>query len=160
MGYFCNVSSHTLADTEFFDQFVDFMRHNAKLARNLIFEFGQAEVDAYGAEAWAQIERLAGLGFRFSMDRVTNLDLDFGELRRRRFSFVKVEADTLVSGYDKLRAPIEASDLAEAMKRNGINLVAEKIESERIVPELLDFEVDFGQGFLFGEPQPARDEAA
>lgn len=160
VGYFCNVSPHTLADAEFFDQFVDFMRHNAKLARNLIFEFGQAEVDAYGAEAWAQIERLGGLGFRFSMDRVTNLDLDFLELRRRRFSFVKVNADLLVSGYDKMRATIEASDLAEAMKRNGIDLVAEKIESERIVPELLDFEVDFGQGFLFGEPQPARDEAA
>lgn len=160
VGYFCNVSSHTLADSEFFDQFVDFMRHNVKLARNLIFEFGQAEVDAYGAEAWAQLERLAGLGFRFSMDRVANLDLDFLELRQRRFSFVKVEAETLVSGYDKLRAPIEASDLAEAMKRNGINLVAEKIESESIVPELLDFEVDFGQGFLFGEPQPARNEAA
>jgi cyclic-di-GMP phosphodiesterase TipF (flagellum assembly factor) len=160
VGFFCNISPHTLADSEFFDQFVDFMRLNVKLAKSLIFEFGQAEVDAYGAEAWAQLERLSNLGFRFSMDRVTNLDLDFLELRRRRFSFVKVEARNLVSEYEKVGASIDVTDLAEAMKRNDINLIAEKVESERVVPELLDFDVDFGQGYLFGEPTPAQDEAA
>jgi cyclic-di-GMP phosphodiesterase TipF (flagellum assembly factor) len=94
------------------------------------------------------------------MDRVTNLDLDFLELRRRRFSFVKVEARNLVSEYEKVGASIDVTDLAEAMKRNDINLIAEKVESERVVPELLDFDVDFGQGYLFGEPTPAQDEAA
>jgi cyclic-di-GMP phosphodiesterase TipF (flagellum assembly factor) len=156
VGFFCNISPHTLADSEFFDQFVDFMRLNVKLAKNLIFEFGQVEVGAYGAEEWAQLERLSNLGFRFSMDRVTNLDLDF----RRRFSFVKVEARTLVSEYEKVGASIDVTDLAEAMKRNDINLIAEKVESEHVVPELLDFDVDFAQGYLFGEPTPAQDEAA
>ena len=38
----------------------------------------------------------------------------------------------------------------------GVALVGEKIESERQVVDLLDFAIDFGQGYLFGEPRPPR----
>lgn len=39
-------------------------------------------------------------------------------------------------------------------------LIAEKVETERMVAELLDLNVDFGQGYLFGEPRHARKIAA
>jgi cyclic-di-GMP phosphodiesterase TipF (flagellum assembly factor) len=160
LSVFCNISPHTLADQEFFAQFIDFMEGNAGLARNLIFEFNQRAVADCGAEALTNLERLAGLGFRFSMDQIDTLDMDFSDLRRRHFHFVKVEAKTLLSDYARTRAAIDAFDLAEVMRRSGVNLVCEKVETERMVAELLDFNVDFGQGFLFGEPRLARDEAA
>jgi cyclic-di-GMP phosphodiesterase TipF (flagellum assembly factor) len=31
-------------------------------------------------------------------------------------------------------------------------MIVEKIEDERAVVELLDFEVDYGEGYLFGKP--------
>jgi cyclic-di-GMP phosphodiesterase TipF (flagellum assembly factor) len=39
-------------------------------------------------------------------------------------------------------------------------LIAEKIEGERAVVDLLDFDVRFGQGFLFAPPRPLRPEGA
>ena len=44
--------------------------------------------------------------------------------------------------------------------RYGIDLIAEKIEGERAVVDLLDFDVRFGQGFLFAPPRPLRPEGA
>jgi cyclic-di-GMP phosphodiesterase TipF (flagellum assembly factor) len=32
------------------------------------------------------------------------------------------------------------------------------VETEKTVVELLDYAVDYAQGFLFGEPRPVRDD--
>jgi cyclic-di-GMP phosphodiesterase TipF (flagellum assembly factor) len=45
------------------------------------------------------------------------------------------------------------------LARSGIDLIAERIESETAVVDLLDYDVRFGQGFLFSPPRPVRAEA-
>ena len=45
------------------------------------------------------------------------------------------------------------------MGRHGISLIAERIEAEAVVVDLLDYDVRFGQGFLFSPPRPVRAEA-
>ena len=47
----------------------------------------------------------------------------------------------------------------QLLGRFGIDLIAEKIESEAMVVDLLDYDVRFGQGFLFSPPRPVRAEA-
>jgi cyclic-di-GMP phosphodiesterase TipF (flagellum assembly factor) len=44
------------------------------------------------------------------------------------------------------------------MSRHGIDLVADRIESENVVVDLLEIDVRFGQGFLFAQPRPVRAE--
>ena len=44
------------------------------------------------------------------------------------------------------------------LTRSGIDLIAEKVETERTVVDLLEFGVDFAQGYLFGAPRPAKDD--
>src|ERR1700688_2743376 len=51
------------------------------------------------------------------------------------------------------------SGLPDLLGRFGIDLVAERIESEGSVVDLLDYDVKFGQGFLFSPPRPVRAEA-
>ena len=36
--------------------------------------------------------------------------------------------------------------------------MVEKIESEAQLVEVLDLDADYGQGFLFGEPKPLKEE--
>jgi hypothetical protein len=91
------------------------------------------------------------------MDKVSSLDLDFAWLRDRRVRFVKVPAQLLLSEVSHAGSPVAASDLKELMARYGISLVAEKVESEREVVDLLDFNIDVAQGYLFGEPRPLRE---
>jgi len=50
--------------------------------------------------------------------------------------------------------------LSDLLGRFGIDLIAERIEGERAVVDLLDYDVRFGQGFLFAPPRPLRPEGA
>ncbi len=234
-GMFCNISRHSLQDNAFFPQFLEFMRHNADLADYLIFEFGQDTVEQCGPMEKANMRRLAELGFRFSMDKVYDMDLNLGELRELNFQFVKVTPHLLLSalperqgaageielrplgsedasdleaaqadggvevidvledievlatsaldsvepgeerhpesafepgaerpGEDRadLTPPppnIHAADFKDLLNRYGIDLIVEKIETEREAIEVNELNVDFGQGYLFGEPRPAKD---
>lgn len=159
VGVFCNISGHTLTDTEFFPQFLDFMHHHRDLAGQIIFEFSQDCVLAASAPEEANLRYLANLGFRLSMDQVTKLDLDFAKLKRLGFQFLKVRATTLISGMKDAGAAVAAEDLKNLLSRNGISLIAERVEDEKTVVQLLDYNVDFGQGYLFGEPRAIREIA-
>ena len=54
---------------------------------------------------------------------------------------------------------IHAADLSDLLHRHGISLIADHIETENQVVELLDYDMRFGQGFLFSPPRPVRAEA-
>ena len=49
--------------------------------------------------------------------------------------------------------------MSDLLGRFGIDLIAERIEAEGAVVDLLDYDVRFGQGFLFSPPRPVRAEA-
>jgi cyclic-di-GMP phosphodiesterase TipF (flagellum assembly factor) len=156
IGFFCNMSAHTLADTEFFGEFLEFLGENTDLARNLVFEFVQSDIANLPAAGAANLQKLGDLGFRFSLDQVRRLDLNYQELSRRYFRFMKVDAPTLLAhlgenGPEAMRAFKRVLDSA------AIDIIVEKIEDERALKDLLDYHIDFGQGFLFGEPRPARE---
>ncbi|MSP43926.1 MAG: EAL domain-containing protein [Alphaproteobacteria bacterium] len=153
---FCNISAHSLRDQGFFPQFVEFMEQNVDLAGSMIFEFSQSTVEENTALEWRQLARLSRQGYRFSMDNLTHLDIDLEELSRRHFAHIKVPAATLLTGMKQARSRFLSSDIKLAMRRFGIDLIAEKIEEEATVVGLLEYELDFGQGYLFGEPRRSR----
>ena len=159
VGLFCNISALSLSDSFYFQQFVEFMDANRALAPNLIFEFSQAAVRNFGPIENEALSALAERGFRFSMDNVTDLRLDPQDLRERSFRFLKAPAKLLLNRAPAVPSDIHVADLADLLARDGIDLIAEKIESESMVVDLLDFDVRFGQGFLFSPPRPVRAEA-
>ena len=55
------------------------------------------------------------------------------------------EADTVVG--------IDVALLKRTMDLHGIDLIVEKLEEEQNLIELLDYRIDYGQGYLFGEPR-------
>ena len=154
LGFFCNLSPHTLGDEDFFGDFVEFLEANDELAPNLIFEIAQDDLEQHGPAERRHLDRLAILGCHFSMDRVQSLEVDPQALAQRQIRFIKFDAGALaqqstVAKLNKLR------DLMADLDAHRIDVIAEKIEDEKTLLEVLDFEIDFGQGYLFGEPRPA-----
>lgn len=166
IGIFCNISTASLADESFFPQFLELLAANRDLAGALIFEIGQAAFDQRGAVEARNMAKLADLGFRFSIDKVTNLDFDFHDLARSDVKFVKVAANTFLDelierdGRLVLRSlpDLQAEDFSALTKRYGVEIIVEKVESERQIVDVLDLDVGYGQGHLFGEPRPIRDQ--
>lgn len=166
VGIFCNVSLASLADEQFFPQFLEFLQDNRDLGGALIFELGQAAFDARGAVEARNMAKLADLGFRFSLDKVQTLDLDFADLQRSDVKFLKIGADLLleqlldIDGEPALRQmkDIHASDFANMTRRYGVEVVAEKVESERQIVDILELDIAYGQGHLFGEPRAIKEQ--
>jgi cyclic-di-GMP phosphodiesterase TipF (flagellum assembly factor) len=159
VGIFCNISGDTLMDAEFFPQFVDYMQANRDLAGQIIFEFSQAAILRAGAAGESNLRRLAQIGFALSMDHVETLALDFPRLKSLGFAHIKVRAFTLTQGMQGAQAAVAAEDFKKLLFRHGLNLIAERVEDEKTVVQLLDYSLDYGQGFLFGEPRAVRDDA-
>ena len=165
VGIFCNISPASLSDDSFFPRFLEFMSQNKDLSQALIFELGQKAFRDRGAKESRNMGKLADLGFRFSMDKVADLDLDYADLARADVKFVKIGASLLLDelveedGRTVFRSmnDILASDYAPLMRRYGVEIIAEKVESERQVVEVLELDVGFGQGHLFGEPRAIRE---
>ena len=159
VGLFCNISGTTLTDATFFKQFLDFMDANRALNNALMFEFSQGAYRGFGPLEHEALAALAERGFRFSMDHVTDLRMEPKELADHWFRFLKVPASLLLDKATGAQTDIHPEDLADLLARSGIDLIAERIESEGVVVDLLDYDVRFGQGFLFSPPRPVRAEA-
>jgi len=165
VGVFCNVSLTSLGDETFFPKFLEFLSENRDLKDALIFELGQAVFDARGAIEARNMAKLADLGFRFSIDKVQTLDLDFTDLQRSDVKFIKIAADLLIeqlldqdagAALPSLR-DIQAADFAGLVRRYGMEVIAEKVETERQVVDVLELDIAMGQGHLFGEPRAIKE---
>jgi cyclic-di-GMP phosphodiesterase TipF (flagellum assembly factor) len=157
VGLFCNISVSTLANGIVFQEIADFLGANRVLAPYLVFEFSQFAVRAMGPIEQECLATLAELGFRFSMDHVADLRIEPRELADRGFRFIKVPAALLLSR-SAAAGDIHPADFSDLLGRFGIDLIAERIENEGTVVDLLDYDVRFGQGFLFSPPRPVRAE--
>ena len=150
VSFFVNLSSHTLKDQDFFDDFVDFVRGNIEIAPHLIIEVAQDEFLDLKASELLSLERLMGHGCRLSLDRMKTLDMDLKALAAGRVRFLKLEG--WLFSQDKSKTKKFLNNLRSL----PIELVVEKIETEDALVQVLDQDVAYGQGYLFGEPRPAK----
>lgn len=160
VGVFCNVAASTLGNSTTFAQCLDFLEANRALAPSLVLEFKQSTLRNLGPAETENLAALAQRGFRFSIDHVTDLRIEPRELADRGVRFIKVPATLLLDPKQAPASDIHPSDLSDLLGRFGIDLIAERIEGERAVVDLLDYDVRFGQGFLFAPPRPLRPEGA
>jgi cyclic-di-GMP phosphodiesterase, flagellum assembly factor TipF len=160
VGVFCNVAASTLGNTATFSQCLDFLDANRALAPSFVLEFKQSTFRNLGPTEPEHLASLAQRGYRFSIDHVGDLRFEPRELADRGVRFIKVPASLLLDPKQSSTSDIHPSDLSDLLGRFGIDLIAEKIEGERAVVDLLDYDVRFGQGFLFAPPRPLRPEGA
>lgn len=154
VAFFCNISDATLTDVDFFTDFIDFMAANQHLAESLVFEFSHATVRQPTYDVQTSLQRLASLGFRFSVDQIGAFDLDLPKLATQGFKFIKIDAHLLHEMARGDPPRLNMRTLKGALDREAMDLIVEKIETEEMLLDLLELNIDFGQGYLFGEPRP------
>lgn len=160
VAIFCNISGDTLNDAEFFPQFLEYIEQNRDLAAHIVLEFAQDEVQKCSRDAQDNLRYLAQLGFAMSMDHVETLRCDFSHLRSLGFRYFKVKSHMLTGDIGAVGGAVTAEDFKILLARHEIDLIAEWVEDEKTVLHLLDYSVDYAEGFLFGEPRPVREEGA
>jgi cyclic-di-GMP phosphodiesterase TipF (flagellum assembly factor) len=159
IGLFCSISRTTLTDADVFPRFLDFMAANRAIAPSLRLQFTQDALRRMGAAEHESLAALLDHGYRFSLNHLTSLHLDQGELAKRGFRYVKVHAGTLLHTTWPVPAGVTPRSLSDLLGRFEIELIVDQIEDEQSVIDLLDHDVRYGQGSLFSAPRPVRGEA-
>lgn len=158
--FFCNVTGLTLHDPKFMADLVEFIAQHRELARQLVFELTQHDLSTLRHDILPVLAGLAHLGCRFSMDQVRRLDFSAEDAASRFVRFVKVDAALLVQTLNGPGGREKLLRFKSALDLEGIDLIVEKVESDRDLVELLDIGIDYGQGYLFGQPEPETPAAA
>lgn len=158
IGLFINLSMESLASNAFFRDFQAFLTQNRAMADLVQFEFRQDAVLDMGPLETESLKAVADLGYRFSIDNVTDLRTDFRRLADLGFRTAKLSAERLLGRQPLELGDIHLEDMSGHLLRQGMTLVADRVELETQVLDLLDYEVHFAQGFLFSAPRQVRPE--
>lgn len=165
VGVFCNISATCLDDDKFFPVFLKFISEHRDLSGAVIFEVRADQFIHRSRRMRENMDQLAAMGFRFSLDHADSLDLDLPRLQDAGIRFVKFSSDRLV---DQLRDPdgprpssaimarISGEDVSAVFSRYGVTMIAEKLEDEASVVEILEYDIPYGQGHVFGSPRPIK----
>jgi cyclic-di-GMP phosphodiesterase TipF (flagellum assembly factor) len=124
----------------------------------VVLELSQRCWRTLDAERAGALAALRDKGVPFALDRASDLRLDPLALADRGVRFVKLPADLLIAADHSRGLDIELGDLASVLRRAGIKLVAERVEREETVPDLIDLDVPLAQGFVFAAPRAVRSE--
>ncbi|RTL70953.1 MAG: EAL domain-containing protein [Hyphomicrobiales bacterium] len=124
----------------------------------LVISFQQAEVRIFSPGHVQTLSALAASGFSFALDGVTDLDMDFGELKRMGFEFVNLDAPVFLEGLPAPSGLVPAADIVRMLTEHRLGLIVGHIDDDWQLARILGFGVLLGRGSLFGAPRLVKQE--
>lgn len=155
----CNFSAATWGSSRALAALSRILEKYHEHVGNLVVEVPQRVFRALEPASLGLLGAMSANGVRFALDHVGDLRFDPVTLHDRGVRFVKVSAALLLAeARGSKLADIAASDLAVQLARGSIQLVAEEVEDDPMVADMLDLGVGLGQGVVFSPPRPVRPE--
>lgn len=154
--FFSAVDGEALTDRQFSEDVDTIIGGDPALASRLVLAFSQADVRSLTPAQSFTLDSIAALGFRFSIEDISDLDMDFELLARRGFVFAKLDADVFLSGLPIGTTKVPAQDICQHLAKAGMSLIVGKIHDEAARAKIMGFGAVLGQGLLFGTPRPVR----
>lgn len=157
-AFFCGVAPDSFADERFLADFVSYLGAGNDLSPYLVFEIAESDRAKFDSGGARELESLVRAGYRLCLTRIEDFEPDVPRLVEQGFRFLKIDARRLMSA---TRSNVESNRvrrLKQALDRSGLDMIVDNIRSEQMLVELLDFNIDFGAGLLFGEPRQAGGE--
>lgn len=152
----CNLSPASVRTPGFLRALGRILEAYPDVLGRLAFEISQRCWRTLEAETAGALEQLRRKGAFFVMDRATDLRLDPLSLADRGVAYVKLPVRMLLDPQPSHGLDFEAADLATVLARAGVRLIAEKVEFEHDVPDLIDIDAPLAQGFVFAPPRAVR----
>lgn len=104
------------------------------------------------------IEELRGMGFRFALDDFGSGFTSFRYLKILPVDVVKIDGEYIKNLAHSAEDQIFVKSMVALCQGLGIQTIAEFVEDEDGVAKLLEYGVDYGQGWHFAKPQPQLKE--
>lgn len=152
MRCFINVRPSFLRHHDYMSILLGIFKNHRDVAHRIIFEMPMRDYIDLSSQEQKVINGLSQIGCRFSADNLSDMPTDIALLRARNISIVKVPANILVRESKDDQAFSSLLRKKSNLDSFGIDIVAEQIENEEDLLCILDYDIPYGQGFLFGKP--------
>lgn len=143
-------TGQSMSDGDFLEAFARTFEARTAISNQLVLTFTQADVAAFGPSTWQALSDMASFGFRFALQEVTHLSMDFAALAERGFAFVKLPASAFLDGLPAGHGLVPPADICRHLAGSGLTLVVESIDDDQLLGRVFGFGALFGQGSLFG----------
>ena len=149
-----NLSGASLSDGGLADFIIGEMRRHGVEGRRLCFEITETAAIANLVSAMSLIERLKAEGCRFALDDFGSGLSSFGYLKQLPVHFLKIDGvfvrEMLDNHFD--RAMVESiNNIGHVM---GLRTIAEFVEDESLLNQLVAMGIDYAQGYAIARPEP------
>ncbi len=118
------------------------------------FELKEAVAVNHVAAAEALIRDLSAAGCRIALDDFGSGLSSLAHLKRLPVHYLKIDGRFVRRIVEDRIAESIVSGIARAARTLGVSSIAEHVENAATADKLRELDVDFGQGFYFGRPQP------
>jgi cyclic-di-GMP phosphodiesterase TipF (flagellum assembly factor) len=150
--FFINVTQGSLKNNAFMKKLLAFLATHRDLAGRMVFEIKQEDYRTLDVSVSEVMKALSKLGCSFSVDNVRTMEFDVTNLQRHNIRYIKIPARNFFPAIRSARDLADLTRLKRKLEGNSIAVIVEKIEDEAMLRELSDFDISYGQGFLFGRP--------
>ena len=160
-----NLTAHAVAEPGFLWSLAGLVDASPDLLGKIVLEMPQHSWRHLDADHRAALSALRERGVPFSLDRAADLRFDPVALGDLGIRFMKLPADLMIKAAEQTDGryagpELDVRDFAPALRRQGIRLIAERVDQDDMVPVLCDLGVPLGQGFAFAAPRPVKPEIA
>jgi cyclic-di-GMP phosphodiesterase, flagellum assembly factor TipF len=160
-----NLTAHSIAEPGFLWSLAGVLDTSPDLLGKIVLEMPQHSWRHLDADLRAALAVLRERGVPFSLDRAVDLRFDPEALADLGIRFMKLPADLMIEAAEQADGryagpELDVRDFAPALRRQGIRLIAERVEDDEMVPVLCDLGVPLAQGFAFAGPRPVKPEVA
>ncbi len=150
--FILNIEEDSLTSKNYMNSLLAFVSTQRELAGNLIFEIKQNALREMDTRVASILKSLQRLGCRFSMDHVDDPHLDRELIRELGVSFIKLSASKLAAFTRDNNSVAVMRRIKSQLEKENVLIIAEKVENEEVLKDILDLELDYGEGYIFGRP--------
>jgi cyclic-di-GMP phosphodiesterase TipF (flagellum assembly factor) len=153
----CNFSGATWSSPQALVTLSRILDKYREHADHLVVEMPQRVFRALEPSSLGLLGAMSANGVRFALDQVGDLRLDPAALHDRGIRFVKVPAALLqAEAGGRGSSDIAPADLSALLARASVTLIAEKIEDNPTVADMIELGVTHAQGLVFSPPRPVK----
>lgn len=151
-----NITPRQLLHPRFVDDIADALRDTGIEPHRLVLEISESGLARHMAEATNRLRQVRTLGVRIAIDDYGSRSSALGDPADMPVDILKIDR-TYVSQVNRRPEEHAATRAIVALgKLKRLRTVAEGIEREEQLAELLRFKCEYGQGALFSEPVTAE----
>jgi cyclic-di-GMP phosphodiesterase TipF (flagellum assembly factor) len=155
----CNFSAATWSSSKALATLSRILDKYREHSGHLVVEIPQRVFRALDPASLGLLGAMSANGVRFALDQLLDLRLDPAALFERGIRFVKAPAAMLQAEMsDNPSLDIAAGDLAAMLARASVSLIADEVEDDPTVADMLELGISYAQGPVFSPPRPVRPE--